>query len=224
MPIGDSTSQAALESPQNGQGDQTSQQPGQPSAAPAKQDKPNWYDDPKFRETQSKLQKQADEARQQAALAYQQNQQLLARLRELEERDLTQDEKVQLQLRREAEEKQQWQQAYYALAQQQQLENEKRTALRELLADGDYPDVREDDLMDTKSATEAAKKAARLQRERSGKAQQEQEQRRLANRTDLGGGGRPPAADDDFDMLLSKAKTADDHARLLMWAQRKERR
>ena len=220
---GEPTSDAALESPQ-GQDDQTGQQPGAATTtAPARQDRPNWYDDPKFREMQSKKDREVAEARQQAAVAYQQSQQLQQQMRELQMRDLSQEEQTQFKLREAEQNAAGWQQAYYAEMQRQQIDNEKRSAIKELLGDGDYPEVKADDLMETKSATEAAKLAARLQRERSSGTQQRQEERRQANRTDMGTGSKPSIGNDDFDTLLNKAQTAEDLARLLTLARKKER-
>lgn len=196
MPTGDSTSNAALEAPGNGQGGQTSQQPGEATqAAPAKQDKPNnWYDDPKFREMQSKKDREVAEARQQAAQAAQQANYLQQQIRELQMRDMSADEQTAFQLKEAQQAANYWQTQYQTQQQQRQYEEEKRNAIKELLGDGDYPDVRESDLMETRSSTEAAKMAARLQRERSGKAQQELDERRQANRSDPGSGSRPSAS------------------------------
>lgn len=208
---GESTSQVAAPNSPEGQENGQAERP-ESQAAPAKQGKPNWYDDPKFREMQSKKDREIAEARQQALYAQQQLTQMQQRMRELEMRDMSTDEQLQYRLQEMQREAEQYKGAYFALQQQQQIEQEKRAALEELLGDGDYPNVTVSDLMDAKSATEAAKRAARLQRERSGATKREQEaqqeERRMANRTDMG--GRPPAPRNERDERLEAARRSGD--------------
>lgn len=180
--MAESTSNAVPASP-NGQDDRVDQRPGSRQAAP------NWYDDPKFREIQSKKDREVNELRQQVTLAQQQIEYERQQRIRLEEANMDETERALRQVERERQEKLQWQQYAANIQAQKVEEDQKRKALQRIASKFE---VSVDELWGASDAIEAAEIAHTKWLERQENQAKEREQQRLANKPDLMS-GRPPA-------------------------------
>lgn len=211
--VGAPTSPAALEA--GGQGERTSAQPA--AAAPAQQDKqakPNWFQDPEFKRIQSNWTRAQEELRaQNEAIQRQLEEERRARMT-LEERGLSDFDKVKLQLQREAaarrqleEENQRYKEYLEGLeARRRKLDevSEKYDIPRHVLEDVWDPDLLMDKVIEYK--TEQARQAALAAEE------EEEQQRREANLPDLGGARSKPRGDSREEAIRKALDSGDNVA------------
>lgn len=218
-PAGQPERESATQSPSSTAAQETTKAPVEQKT----QDKPSWYDDPKFRERESARDRALNQAKQEAERAarekaslQEQLNQYQAQFDQLMTKDMSEAERAHYEAQRARQEAQYYQQQY-AASQQQQA---KFTVLQTIAEQTGAPLV---DLLGSETPDEAwAKGLSLVRNERDTlreelakyKRAQERDEKEQRNSTDVGG---PVARSHDPEKLeqLREAKTMTDLAKLM---------